>query len=290
MESNETVKKTRKRVPAAAQRKSAAVVEAKNKPVQKEKSSLLTFLAIVAASLIVGGIVYSWQKSTGEKKVNQAKQEADSIKIDFENRLSGLKDKLTGVESENNSLKTTNEDLKNKADLLAEAKMEYSSPELGINFEYPASFGEVKLTVSNGETGKAFKGVFSNNDKLFFGGVTADYSKTATSTEAEFTDTLGYEKKKNVYYYKYAAEKNKSVEYKINPVNAVKTKNGEALIVDKKSFAGAQEKPQINIGENIGAVVNLKKGGFTGMAFVDQDLGLFPLINFGAMLESIEVN
>lgn len=286
MEPNEKVKKTRKRTPATAQRKSAAV-EVKDKPVQKGKSFLSTFLAVIVISLIAGGTVYAWQKNTGEKKVNQAKQETDSIKIDFENRLSSLKDKLSGIESENDSLKTTNEDLKDKADLLADAKIEYSNPELGISFEYPASFGEVKVTTSNGETGKTFKGEFNNN-KLFFGGVTADYSR-ATGTEAEFTDTLGYEKKKTVYYYKYAAEKNKAVEYKINPISAVKTKNGEALVVDKKSFVDAQGKPQININENIGAVVNLKKGGFAGMAFVNQDLGIFPLIDFGAMLESIEI-
>lgn len=285
---NEIVKKTRKKT-ASAQKKNSAP-EIKYESASKERKSFLsTLIMIVATSLIVGGTVYTWQKNNVEKKVNQVKQETDSIKIDFENRLSGLKDKLSGVETENNSLKTTNDDLKAKVDLLADAKLNYTSPDLGVSFEYPASLGEVKLAISSGETGKVFKGEFSGNSKLFFGGVAADYSK-ATGTEAEFTDTLGYEKKKNVYYYEYAAEKNKPMQYKINPINIIKTKSGEALMVDKKSFVDAQEKPQININENIGAIINIKKGGFTGMAFVNQDLGAFSLIDFGAMLESMDVN
>lgn len=288
MESNETVKKSKKKKQPVKRKTAEAVII--EKPERKEKSFLSSLITVIIACLIVGGSVYAWQRTNGEKKINQVKQETDSVKIDFENRLSSLKEKLSGIESEYDSLKSTNEDLKEKADLLAEAKIEYANPELGVSFEYPASFGAVKATIYDGITGKAFRGEFSGNSKLYFGGATADYSGTASGTEADFIDTLGYVKKKGSYYYQYAAGKDKTVEYKINPASIAETKNGEALIVDKKSFADVQGKPQINIGENIGAIVNIKKGGFTGMAIVNQDLGIFPLIDFGTMLESIDVN
>ncbi len=240
-------------------------------------------ITVIIAAAIVGIAVFIWQKEAIKKNVDEVKKESDSAKIDFENRLSDLKDKLTGVESENIELKTSNEELKEKAELLAIAKMEFSDSELGIAFEYPAVFGEVNLLISDEEGGKKFTGRFSNNDKLIFGGVSADYGKSGTTTPAAFIDALGFAKKKGKYYYRSPA-----ADYEVKPANIVKLGGGgEALIVDKNSFGDKGQ--DVGIGEDAGVLLNLNSKDFPGLAFLNQDLEKFPLIDFGAMLETVEV-
>jgi hypothetical protein len=247
-----------------------------------KRGLLATVMAVITVAAIVGIGIFVWQKEVIKKNVGEVKKEADSSKIDFENRLLNLKDKLTGVESENTELKTTNEELKEKAELLAIAKMEFSNSELGIAFEYPAILGEVNLSISDEEGGKKFIGRFSDNDKLIFGGVSADYGKSGTTTPAAFIDALGFAKKKGKYYYR-----SPSADYEIKPANIIKLGGGEALIVDKNSFGDKEQ--NAGIGEDIGALLNLNNKDFSGLVFLNQDLGRLSLIDFGAMLETVEV-
>lgn len=250
-----------------------------------ERSSFARVAAVIIVAAIVGIGMFIWQKEVIKKTVGEVKKEADSSKIDFENRLSDLKDKLTGIESENIELKTTNEELKEKTELLAAAKMEFSDSELGIAFEYPAILGEINLTISDGEEGegKKFIGRFSDNDKLIFGGVSADYGKSGATTTATFIDALGFVKKKGKYYYR-----SPSADYEIQPANIVNLKQGgQALIIDKNSFGDKEQ--NAGIGEDIGALFNLNNKDFSGLAFLNQDLEKLSLIDFGAMLETVEV-
>ncbi|MDP3042784.1 MAG: hypothetical protein Q8N21_00045 [bacterium] len=247
-----------------------------------KRGLLAAVMAVITVAAIVGIGIFVWQKEVIKKNVGEVKKEADSSKIDFENRLLNLKDKLTGVESENTELKTTNEELKEKVELLAIAKMEFSNSELGIAFEYPAILGEVNLSISDEEGGKKFIGRFSNNDKLIFGGVSADYGKSGATTSAAFIDALGFSKKKGKYYYR-----SPSADYEIQPANIIKLGNGEALIVDKNSFGDKEQ--NAGIGEDIGALFNLNNKDFSGLVFLNQDLGRLSLIDFGAMLETMEI-
>ncbi|MBU4346938.1 hypothetical protein KKF23_00075 [Patescibacteria group bacterium] len=248
-----------------------------------KRGLLATVMAVITVAAIVGIGIFVWQKEVIKKNVGEVKKEADSSKIDFENRLLNLKDKLTGVESENTELKTTNEELKEKAELLAIAKMEFSNSELGIAFEYPAILGEVNLSISDEGGEKKFTGRFSDNDKLIFGGVSADYGKSGATTSAAFIDALGFSKKKGKYYYR-----SPSADYEIQPANIIKLGNGgEALIVDKNSFGDKEQ--NAGIGEDIGALFNLNNKDFSGLVFLNQDLGRLSLIDFGAMLETMEI-
>ncbi|MBU4455427.1 hypothetical protein KJ586_02870, partial [Patescibacteria group bacterium] len=62
---------------------------------------------------------------------------------------------------------------------------------------------------------------------------------------------------------------------------------GEALIVDKNSFGDKEQ--NAGIGEDIGALFNLNNKDFSGLVFLNQDLGRLSLIDFGAMLETMEI-
>ncbi len=247
-----------------------------------KRGLLATVMAVITVAAIVGIGIFVWQKEVIKKNVGEVKKEADSSKIDFENRLLNLKDKLAGIESENVELKTVNEELKEKAELLSGAKMEFFSPELRFAFEYPAILGEVNLSISDEEGGKKFTGRFSDNDKLIFGGVSADYGKSGATTPAAFIDALGFAKKKGKYYYR-----SPSADYEIQPANVIKLGGGEALIVDKNSFGDKEQ--NAGIGEDIGALFNLNNKDFSGLVFLNQDLGRLSLIDFGAMLETVEV-
>lgn len=287
-QTNDLLRKTKqKRKKQINKKKNTSVVQTSGVASESAKKTRRNYASTVLIALIAlavaGASVFVWQKEYAERKIEQTKKEADGIKIDFENRMSELKDKLAGIEIENNELKTENQELAVKTELLNSAKMKFTEPRLGISFEYPAIFGEVKLEIIEDNGNKFFKGKLAGNEKLVFGGV-ADNFKTGASTTAEFLNTTGFSKKKGKYFYK-----STGVEYEIQPLNIVKLPSGsEGLVVDKKSFA--QKELSVDLGENIGALVNLNSSDFEGIGFINQDISLLPLIDFAAMIESVEIS
>ena len=267
--------------------------ETANKKIKKqEKKSMpgAMGIAVVIVVIIICGALFTWQKNVSEKNVNQIREEMRGTETFIQKKLSDLENKLKGIESENVELKTANEELEGKANLLAGAKKEFSSPELGISFNYPALFGEVSLTISDGKTGKIFRGIFSNNNKLSFGGVSQDFSRSATSTLINILDTSGFKKRLTGYYFKHVSEQ-AVADYKIEPLDVIKSKSS-IVLVDKGSFVFDQENESqtISLGENdLAGLVNLAGGTFSGLAFLNQDVENFSLIEFGAMLELVEV-
>ena len=267
--------------------------ETANKKIKKqEKKSMpgAMGIAVVIVVIIICGALFTWQKNVSEKNVNQIREEMRGTETFIQKKLSDLENKLKGIESENVELKTANEELEGKANLLAGAKKEFSSPELGISFNYPALFGEVSLTISDGKTGKIFRGIFSNNNKLSFGGVSQDFSRSATSTLINILDTSGFKKRLTGYYFKHVSEQ-AVTDYEIEPLDVIKSKSSIVLI-NKGSFVFDQENESqtIGLGENdLAGLVNLAGGTFSGLAFLNQDVENFSLIEFGAMLELVEV-
>jgi hypothetical protein len=261
---------------------------------KKEKKSFLSMLiSVVLSALIVGGVIYVWQQQSSENSLNKLSEDAREARMEFEQRLNNIKNKLTGTEKEKEELKTEYEQLKEKAELLKNAKLYFSDSEIALSFDYPAVFGEVKIAILEGATGTSFLGEFTENEKLVFGGISLDYESDATSSEINFMDNLGYYSERNKYYFLSAGD-DKSKDYEIQPSKIIGLKDGEALLLDKKSFINQDEfsiakgENYINIGENIGGLVNLKGDIYKGAGFINSDFGMMPLADFEEMLKSVE--
>ncbi len=291
-------KKITKKAPAKPSMAGARVKSKINKKIVEKKDKAgkrsnfaLTLIVAVITGAVVGSSIYVWQSRSGEKNINDVRQDARKVRMDFEQRLNQLKNKLTGVETENQKLKDTTKDLEERAKLLEGAKKDFFDPEIGITFEYPAIFGEVNLEMIEGVSGKKVKGTFSKNDKLVFGAVGMDYKPKSSSTKIDFIESQGYYKKRDKFYFQPIGT-TKSTDYEIVPSKEIETENGLALLVDKKSFVIDEEADgaSVDIGENIGAIVNFKTGDFKGISFLNQDLGLMPLENFENMLASIKIS
>ena len=276
--------------------KSPAKTVAKAAPItrKKEKKSFLSILiSVILTALVVGGIIYVWQQQGQEKSLNKLSEDAREARMEFEQRLNNIKNKLSGTEKEKDELKSEYEELKEKAELLKSAKLHFSDSEIGISFDYPAVFGEVKVAILEGATGTSFLGEFTENEKLVFGGISVDYENDASSSEINFMDTSGYYSKRNKYYFQESGD-DKSTDYEIQPAKIIGLKDGEALLVDKKSFINQDEftiargDKYINIGENVGGLVNLKGEIYKGLGFINSDFGMMPLTDFEEMLKSVE--
>jgi uncharacterized FlaG/YvyC family protein len=246
------------------------------------------FITIIITALVVGGGVYAWQNKLTQSSIDSVRQEARNARISLESEMDNLKSQLQGQETANAELKKTQDELAVQAKLLVTAQQEFKSDELGLSFTYPARLGEVKLTIENGETGKIFQGIFTDNDRLVFGGISKDFS---AGREGGFTDTQGYLKKGDKYYFKFVSAK-PVTDYEIKPVQIIKASNEDVLLVNKESFITetVSEGPKLNPGEDsLGALVNLRTKDFTGVAFWNRDLTKMTSADFETILETIMV-
>lgn len=250
--------------------------------------------SIIITALIVGGGIYLWKDKEYEANVGRLSESAQTTRLEFEQRIDGLKNKILGLEKNYKELETENQELKERVALLDGAKKEFSDSSLGLSFEYPALFGEVKVAILEGATGTSFMGEFTKNDTLKFGGISRNYASDSTSTAIGVLDTLGYFENRNKYYYQ-AAGDGKDQDHELQPAKIIGASGTEVLLLDKKSFVGqdgfseAAGKKYIDIGENIVGLANLKSSEYGGVSFLNMDFGIMPLENFENMLRSIEV-
>jgi hypothetical protein len=84
------------------------------------------------------------------------------------------------------------------------------------------------------------------------------------------------------------AGETENTSFEIKPAKQIDSKSGKVLLVDKKSILPDSDGKIVEIGENIGAILNLKGKLFTGAAFVNEDLGVLPLADYEKLLKSIE--
>ena len=284
----------RKAVKKVAALEKTEKIEKKSKKENKGGISI-TIISIFITALIVGGAIYVWQNKAADKDVEKVSSDARSSRQEFEKRLDNLKEKLSGTEKEKEELLKNKEELEEKAKLLEDAKKNYINEEMGLSFLYPAIFGEAKIEIIEMATGTKFIGKFSKNDKLIFGGVSADYVRASTSTVMDFIDTRGFADKKNKYYYQ-PGGMDENIDFEIQPAKIVGYRGGEALLLNKKSFDGQDEFSKnsgeafIDIGENLGGLFNLKNKEYKGIAFVNMDFSLMNMDAFIEMLKTIEVN
>ena len=222
--------------------------------------------------------------------LTKVQQDARNTREGFERSLKNLENKVRKIEDENEELATKNEDLESKAGLIEGALKKYNSEELGLGFSYPAILGTVSYEKFTGISGEKFSIKFSRNDNFYMSGVSAEYKELeeATSTEVNFDNFINVKKEKDEYEY-YALFNGEEVEYDLKPIEVIPFSGGEALLVDSKSFILEDEQIIVGIGQNLGAVLNTDKEGFSGVSMLNSDFGQLSPDNFKALLKSIEI-
>lgn len=261
--------------------------KAKNKT--KSSDWFFTIISVIITAVVVGGVFYAWQKDRINDSIKKISSDARSTRMDFEKRLSSVKDKLRGVESENEELKLSNKKLLEKAALLEGAKTEFVNNALALSFDYPATFGESKIVMENSSEGKIFKGSFLENEKLEFMGVGEDFSKQSSSTPIELNEISGFIERDDKYLLQ--IPRNELVEIEVSPAEVIETEKGKAILINNKSIKAeeADAANTINIGENLVAVLNLD-ADYKNIIFVNFDFGMMSVDEFKAMIKSIRQN
>lgn len=261
------------------------------RPAAKKKSSgggiwrTLTMLVITAA--IVGGGIYIWQQQVTEKSIDKIESSARDTRLSFEDRINNLKNKLTGVETENVDLKETAESLLEKLGILSKAKLEFVSDELGLKFEYPASLGEATAVFDSTGAGTKFIASFSEAETVTMGGVSEDYVVTGTTTVPAVTDTQGFVERRRTYYILGPGE----AEYEVNPAQVIDLSDGEALLIDRNSFVIDPEADGLpmDIGQNVAVFVNLESDDYLGFSIMNSNFEVLPLEQMIEMVEGMEI-
>jgi len=301
-------KKTASKIKKVAPRKTS--VKRKVKPVTKkevskkelEKSSspktsqrkkkggffrILTSIGLTA--LVVGGIMYAWQDKVIENVEEEAGDKTETLKLDLEKRLSNLKSKITGVETTNVELKKTLEEFKKKAELLIGSKKEYKNDDLGLSFEYPASFGTVQFATTTVASSTIINMTFENNEKLVLAGVQDSYKKLSTSSPVSMSELKGFVEKRKKFY---LLGPNDAEEFEVKPAQVIIFDGGEAILLDKNSFVVEEDGDGIpvDIGDNVAFVFNLEKKEIPGLVIINSDFSMLPLNDFVLMMESFGVN
>ena len=271
-------------------KKTNEITKAKKENMSDRKSALRNLLSILITALIVGGGIYAWQDKARDNSLTKVQQDARNTREGFERSLKNLENKVRKIEDENEELATKNEDLESKAGLIEGALKKYNSEELGLGFSYPAILGTVSYEKFTGISGEKFSIKFSRNENLYMSGVSMGYEEveSATSTEANFDNFIKVEKVKDEYRY-YVSAGGVDVEYKLKPIEVIPFSGGEALLVDSKSFILEDEQIIVGIGQNLGAVLNTDKEGFSGVSMLNSDFGQLSPDNFKALLKSIEI-
>ena len=262
---------------------------AKPAKIKAGKKGIFSHLLVFAVTTaIVGGGIYYWQSGVGEEGIDKLRKDARNTRINLESRLSDIKNKLQGMESENEELKETKKELEEKTTLLDGALKKYSNSDLKLSFHYPVLFGDVNVEIKETEEGKKFSGTFSENDQLVFGGVGDEYLTASSSMNDQFLDTRGFKEKSGKYFYK--TIHGSDTEYEIEPMRVVSTINDVALMLNKDGFvAEADEAWDFGLGQNIGTLVNLEHDDFSGLAFINKNTAKFPLADYEEMLKSFEI-
>jgi hypothetical protein len=314
--------KARVSAPPAKKIESSREATKETRPQKKKGKSALIYIALI---IIASGAVYAWQSSQSQTLLSQFKEKSEEVKGDLEKKLSVMDNELKGLQKENDTLKSSNTELEGKAKLLSDAKKEFSNSELGIEFEYPAEYGDVNFEFKNGDAGRMFTGTFSNNDALAFGGVSADFqSKTAP----DFLGFQGAEKKKEGTAEKLMAKwigGSAGSEFEIKPQKSfadiqivvasslpagssgtgtpqtakaeeAKPDGGAGQVAGEEasgaeSASASDSKPAgVAPGENeIGALITLKKDKFKGLAFWDKNAEKIPSDVFEKLVKGIIV-
>ncbi|MFA6466998.1 MAG: hypothetical protein WCV71_04005 [Patescibacteria group bacterium] len=147
------------------------------------------------------------------------------------NDMSYFYNKASAIIKNNN--KVLEESLKeNKSD-----NIKFVSNELGISFEYPDRYGEVKINFSDygddanaAASGKLFMGTFSSETDIVFGGTSLDFQ---AGRGGSITDSQGYTFENDKYYSRMPGLKKRI----IAPISTLNNNSNIILVISDNSFS-----------------------------------------------------
>ncbi|MFA6525420.1 MAG: hypothetical protein WCT33_04120 [Patescibacteria group bacterium] len=149
----------------------------------------------------------------------------------------------------------------------------YENKQLGFSFKYPSSFGYVSSTLEVGDTGRIFRGTFSNTANIVIGGASSDYT---FPSEAGFTHTYGYKSVVDGYSMLLPVTDPSLREKSVNLIKKITAVNTNGILVKTDFFEV----------EQTGAIFNLNHDTITGMALLKKDTETLPLDQFEAILKT----
>lgn len=237
----------------------------------------LVVVAVVVGILIIGGMAwggyYWWQNSNNQQMVGNDRDAHGCI------ASAGY----SWCEAKQKCLRRPWEEPCDSTSATPDPTAEwqtYRNEELGFEFKYPVEFGQVNFGIRNGETGKAFYGIFSENEALVFGGIDFDFSE---GRGGAFFDTQGYIKREEDYYIRFVQDREFKIERQL--VKEMGAEGVQGIFIDGKEQDGPTIFPREN---QKGAIINLKKPNFNGMGFFNQDINKLSVDLFDQILSTFK--
>ena len=81
--------------------------------------------------------------------------------------------------------------------------------------------------------------------------------------------------------------------YEVNPAKVVDIGGEEAILLDKNSFVQEDQEDNeavpVDIGENVGFLVNLDNSEFSGIGFLNSDFSALPLAEFEDLIKTLKI-
>lgn len=133
----------------------------------------------------------------------------------------------------------------------------YENKDVGIFFQYPDIFKSVNAQLINGEEGRKFIGTLELDEdtRISFGGITENYTSPKGGS---IMDTLGYEKRGDDYFIKFAWGNNQVVPSEFLPVN---NRTGQAILVRGTDIEHVLSR------ETVAVFLNIPNSIFRGVVF-----------------------
>lgn len=156
----------------------------------------------------------------------------------------------------------------------------YMNKDLGIEFRYPAEWGDVEFVSGNlgADSGQAFSGTFYQSG-ISFGGNTADFSQ---GRGAMFTDFSGCTKAGGqAYSCQFAQEKFREM----TPNKEISLADGSKALIFHDQTVGLVLVPTTRA-----AYINTKDKTFPGLAFEYLKIPQDQVDNFDAMIASVKLS
>jgi len=268
-------------------KKKIKTIKSKQENMSDKKNAFSLVFTMLITALIVGGGIYAWQDRVNDSSLSKIKTDARNTREGFERSLKNLENKVRKVEDENNQLSAENNELKDKAELIKGALKKYQNNELSLSFSYPAIMGDISYEKTTGSVGEKYFFSFSRNPSFHISGVSDGYKELveASSSEVNFDNFFQLEKKKDKYKAFFFLNGEKE-EYDLNPIEVISFSDGEALLVDSKSFVLKDGQAPLNIGQNLGAIFSVGDGG---LAMLNSDFGQLSPDDFKELLRSIKI-
>ncbi len=272
------VKRGRPRKKPLAKGKARPAAKAK----KKKKASVGAFLTVAAlTAVLVGGGMYMWFQAKSKEIKIEAAWQKQSLEEEMQQQIKVLKNRLEALKKEKESLNQEKQALSAKADKLSQAQLTFISNDLGLTFFYPAVFGDLAATTSQGQAGSFWQGQFSENDNLSLAAVTADYLPAGTSSEFKIVDFFQKDKK---YFLRLIGPEKKEIEVK--PDKVLKLAGQEVLLLTANSLP-ADWRQQVLGPAKLIAVEILPAKKYASLVWQVKDDKQLPMDKLGQILETV---